>query len=56
MLVVAGSEHSMDQFNGRVRLTPVKWLDDSLAIHKSSGVAWGGRERKRILHQIHQSG
>ena len=45
---MAGSEHSMDQFNGRVRLTPVKWLDDSLAIHKSSGVARGGREKEDL--------
>ena len=55
MLNVAGGEHSMDHFNGRVRLTLVKWLDDSLAIHKSPGLA-GERGREGILRQIRQSG
>ena len=58
----SGGEHSMGRFNRRVRLTLVKWPDDSLAIHKSPRAAWGGEregdltpdspERVIVLEQI----
>ena len=38
----------MDRFNGRVRLTLVKWPDDLLAIHKSPGAAWGEGEKEDL--------
>ena len=41
-----GGEHGMDQFNSQMRLTLVKWLDDSLARYESPRTAWDG-ERER---------